>query len=141
MEDLPDEVSLVPTEHVQFVLPEIMPLMERLATRMAGRYKVDDLIGFLLDGTLDLWVVLRGRTIIAFVATRIFEYPQARCFSLQFAAGDDMAAISEPLMRTFHDYARDTGCSEIEVLGRPGWARHLEPYGFRTAYVAVKKEI
>ena len=108
---------------------------------MSDRYSVDDLVNFLLDGTLDLWVVLRGSEIVAFVASRIFDYPQARCLSLQFAAGKEMDAISKPLMTTFHRYARDAGCTEIEALGRAGWARHLEPYGFRTAYTVVKKEI
>lgn len=141
MERTDDEVSLVPREHVPLVLREIMPMIRGLESRMLGRYTAEDLVGYLIDGTLDLWVVIRGDGIIAFVATRIVEYPRARCLSLQFASGSDMRAISDPLMRTFHSYARDTGCTEIEVMGRTGWARHLRPYGFKAAHVVVKKEI
>lgn len=141
MERTDDEVSLVPREHVPLVIREIAPLLIRLDNRMLGRYTVKDLVGYLIDGTLDLWVVIRGDGIIAFVATRIVEFPRARCLSLQFASGSDMEAISDVLMSTFHSYARDMGCAEIEVLGRPGWARHLEPYGFKAAYTVVKKEI
>ncbi len=141
MEHLNYEVSLVPTVHVPLVLKEIEPLIERLDVRMADRYSKEDLVGYLLDGTLALWVVVEDDRIIAFVATRIVDFPQARCLSLQFAAGQDMKSISVPLLETFHYYARDMGCTEIEAMGRLGWARHLEQYGFRTTYVVAKKEI
>ncbi len=135
------EVSIVPTEAVPLILSEIRPLVELLAPSIREQYTVDNLIDYVLTGYYDLWVVIRDNKIVGFIMARIIELPLSRYLSLQFAAGHGIRETSDEIIRVLTSYARDAGCSHIEMLGRKGWARYYKRYGFETAYVAIKKEV
>lgn len=38
-------------------------------------------------------------------------------------------------------FARQTDCCAIEAVGRKGWGKHLDEYGFRPKYVTFVKEL
>jgi hypothetical protein len=60
---------------------------------------------------------------------------------IQYAAmlPNKMAQI-EPLMQEYaKTYAVDAGCKGIEFVGRPGWKKHAEKYGYTAQSVTYQR--
>lgn len=61
------------------------------------------------------------------VVTQVLEYPRRRVLRI-WLAGGDMDELRFALSGHAVDYARERGCSVIEVDGRKGWVKVLDGF-------------
>lgn len=135
-------VSAVPREHVLRIEDQLRPLIKRLGSHLGNRFDEDTLIDALASGKMDLWIAFDDEgVIVAFGATAIHEYPLRKVFSAIFASGTKLGEWSDNMMFMWMQYAKDCGCSSIEVTGRPGWTRFLKRYGFDFLCTTVEREL
>lgn len=104
---------------------------------MDERYHtLDWLDGQVLDGKVQFW-----RSDNAALLTEIKTYPTgARDIHVVISAGD-MREVIEILRPQAEAFGHSLGCIAATVESRIGWARALEPYGYETHQLTVRKEL
>lgn len=115
-------VRLPPLDELALRWFVIGPLLE-LATSRTGCYEPIDLLHLAMAGRIGIWVCETDAGIEAAVATEVKQYPRRRVLEIMFTGGRNMAAWLRPLVRAIDQHARETGCSHVATVGRPGWIR------------------
>jgi len=133
--------SLVPPGMVSSVIPALLPYLAESEKWSKGRASVDDILRFVLNQQMQLWVVHEENTIYGHVVTEIKEYPRCKMLVVQYCAGepDHMQYVDDEIFDLLDRFAKDTGCSGIEFVGRPGWRKQAEKYGFEVRSVMYQK--
>ncbi len=73
------------------------------------------------------------------VVTEVIEYPNFPAVRVWLAAGemDAVLALSPQVER----FAREIGARRIEAIGRHGWVRVSQQYGWRPAGIGIIKDL
>lgn len=136
-------ISLIPYGRIAGTIPAILPYLMESAERSRGRATVDDILRFLFVGGMDLWVVFDEETQEAHghFVTEVKQYPQCKMLVIQYAAmtPNYMAEIEDLMQQYAEEYARQAGCRGIEFVGRPGWKKHAERYGYTAQSVMYQR--
>jgi hypothetical protein len=133
--------SLVPLGMVSSVIPALLPYLAESEKWSRGRASVDDILRFVLSQQMQLWVVHEENTIYGHVVTEIKEYPRCKMLVVQYCAGepDHMQYVDDEIFDLLDRFAKDAGCTGIEFVGRPGWRKQAEKYGFEVRSVMYQK--
>jgi len=133
--------SLVPPGMVSSVIPALLPYLAESEKWSKGRASVDDILRFVLNQQMQLWVVHEENTIYGHVITEIKEYPRCKMLVVQYCAGesDHMQYVDDEIFDLLDRFAKDAGCTGIEFVGRPGWRKQAEKYGFEVRSVMYQK--
>lgn len=99
-----------------------------------GSYRIQDIFYDILQGNMQLWSGLHGCMV-----TQIVTYPQKKVFFV-FLAGGKLEQLYE-MEDDMTDWAREQGCSEIELNGRLGWMKVLKNKNWNIQSVTLTKEI
>ena len=134
-------VSLVPYGAVAGLVPALMPFLAESERWTRGRAKVDDLLRFVLNGQMQLWAVHDENHVHGHIITEIKQYPQCKMFSVQYCAIQPglMEAVEEEMQTKAAQFAKDAGCAGIEFVGRPGWRKTANKYGYEVQSVMYQK--
>lgn len=134
-------VSIVPPGMVSGVIPALLPYLEESERWTKGRATVDDILRFVLNGQMQLWVVYEENTIYGHVVTEIKEYPRCKMLTVQYCAGEPnhMQYVDDEIFDLLDRFAKDAGCAGVEFVGRPGWRKQADKYGFEVRSVMYQK--
>jgi hypothetical protein len=134
-------VSLVPYGAVAGLVPALMPFLAESERWTRGRAKVDDLLRFVLNGQMQLWAVHDENHVHGHIITEIKQYPQCKMFSVQYCAIQPglMEVVEEEMQTKAAQFAKDAGCAGIEFVGRPGWRKTANKYGYEVQSVMYQK--
>lgn len=136
-------LGLMPYGVLHKVIPALLPYLEESANRSRGRVSVDDLIKFMITGQMQLWLVYEESSNIVYghFMTEVKDYPQFKMLVIQYAAMEPnhMAQVEDQMQEYAAKYAKETGCSGIEFVGRPGWKKHAEKYRYAIQSVTYQK--
>jgi hypothetical protein len=126
---------------VSSVIPALLPYLAESEKWSKGRASVDDILRFVLNQQMQLWVVHEENTIYGHVVTEIKEYPRCKMLVVQYCAGEPnhMQYVDDEIFDLLDRFAKDAGCSGIEFVGRPGWRKQAEKYGFEVRSVMYQK--
>lgn len=80
-------------------------------------------------GRFQVWTAGRDK-VSGVLFTQFCTYPAGVILQAVLAFGNEMEDYLPKSMAVLQRYAVLTGCSRVEIHGRPGWARKLLPYGF-----------
>lgn len=140
--------SIVPEEYLELIEEEIEPLLERAAGRTNGFYSIYDLIGFIYGKSHQLWIVADddSKRILAILMTTIRESLKKRILDLQFAASvEDSGSLLKDFREVMNDeldnFAVINNCDAIQIEGRRGWKKVMEPVGYKEVAVVLEKEV
>lgn len=137
------EISLVPNGHITSAIPGLLPYLAESEKWSRGRSKVDDILRFLLNGQMQLWVVFctEEQQLYGYVVTEIKSYPQLKMLRVQYCAMEPnhMQYVDSKMQEIAEKFAKDTGCSGVEFIGRPGWGKHMKEYGYEIQSVTYQK--
>lgn len=134
-------ISLVPYGSVSSVIPALMPFLHESQNWTRGRASVDDLLRFILTGQMQLWAVHDAQRIYGHVITEIKVYPRCKMLAIQYCAMEPgtMQAVEEEMQDKAQRFAKDAGCAGIEFVGRPGWRKTANAYGYEVQSVMYQK--
>lgn len=129
-------------DEIESAWPAIKGHVEEALSHSAGRLAPDDVKALLATGDMQACIIFlpEEERLLATICTEVMEYPRAKVLDLALCAGErmDLWLVAMPWMESF---AREQGCTQIQVQGRPGWARVLASRGFSEASRLVVKEV
>ena len=92
---------------------------------------------------MQLWVVFSPEEQRAYghVITEIKQYPQCKMLVIQYCAGEHnhMQFVEDKMYDVLDDFAKNTQCAGIELIGRPGWGKHVKKRGYEIQSVMYQK--
>ena len=135
------KLSFVPVGQLAGTIPAILPFLTESAAWARGRVTVDDLLRFIVNGTMQLWVVHKDSVAHGHVITEIKQYPQCKMLTIQYCAmtPGTLDEVEEQMQDVAARFAKDAGCSGIEFVGRPGWKQTARKYGYSVQSVMYQK--
>lgn len=135
------KISLIPVGQVAGAIPALLPFLNESVEWARGRVVADDLLRFIINGHMQLWVVHEGNTARGHVITEIKQYPQCKMLTIQYCAMDPgtLAMIEDEMQHVAAKFAADAGCAGIEFVGRPGWRDTAKKYGYAVQSVMYQK--
>ena len=132
---------LVPVGQIHKALPALMPHLETSAEWTNGRAGVDDLVRFVVNGQMQLWVVVDEDKILGHTITEVKQYPQCKMLVVQYCAMQTgtLEEVEDHMQDLAARFAKDAGFAGIEFIGRPGWRNTANKYRYTTQSVTYQK--
>ena len=128
------EVNLVPPGQISLCVSSLMKYLKKSEAWTRGRANVDDIIGFVYSGRMNLWLIYDPETKIAYgyLITEVKPYSRLTMLNVQYCAGEPqhMKLCEDKVWSIMESFAKDAGCAGIEFFGRPGWGPYAEKRGF-----------
>lgn len=134
-------ISLVPHGNIAQLIPALLPYLAESQMWARGRATVDDILRFLLNGQMHLWVVHDGDVALGHIITEVKEYPRCKMFVIQYCAMQPgtLEKIDRQMQELAMDIAKKSGCAGIEFVGRPGWKGVAKKHGYTVQSVVYQK--
>jgi hypothetical protein len=109
--------------------PHIMGFVLQMERRFPDDWNVPHFIAQVEQKLLKAWIAHDDGQTYALVGTELRLKPSGRLFLMvTFAAGKEHNRWTKGGMATLEEYAREQGCSTVEVYGRSGWRAALPDY-------------
>jgi len=120
----------------------VEPYIEKATDRSGGRYRVQDIRQAVLAAKKQLWIIVNGSdAVMAAVVTEIRDYPTGvKACNVVLCAGEDHRLWVHHI-DGLKDWAKERGCSIMEVMGRDGWTPALREMGYRRSQAVFEMEI
>jgi len=136
------EIAGIPSASAGEVWDVVAPLLAPAVARSRGRMSVDALRALVEAQDAQLWVAREGDGILGAWTTRIVTYHAgAKVCEIVFCGGSAIERWMIPGLNMLEAWAKAQGCDRMEAIGRHGWERMLEPYGYRREYIVLEKEL
>ncbi len=135
------EINLIPPGQVAGVVPALLPYLQESAGWSRGRVTTDDLLRFVLNGEMQLWAVHEGGNGYGHVITEIKQDARLKRLTVQCCAMKPwtMDLISDQMHSIAEQFAKSAGCAGVEFVGRPGWRKTTNEYGYAVQSVMYQK--
>lgn len=116
----------VPTWHIPLFWPHVEDFISRALKRdKYQRYLTEDVLRFLLEERVRLWVAWNEETkaIDAAAVTEIIDYPRIRELRIWLIGGRNMKTWWKQGLDAVEEWGRSMGCKVSSGHMRKGWAR------------------
>tara|TARA_R110000751_G_scaffold233550_1_gene334477 strand:- start:63 stop:512 length:450 start_codon:yes stop_codon:yes gene_type:complete len=136
-------VSYIPIEYLDSFFEQVLPMLEKAAIRSNGRFKGEDFWAMVKDGRSQLWLTTDSdENIIGATTTSIYANRNISVMEIMAHGGTSMSKEYLPeVMKELEDFAMDNRCDVIRIIGRRGWKRVLDAYGYRDQHIVLEKEL
>lgn len=139
-----EDVALmgVRQDMVQAIWNKAKPHLEKALEHSDGEFEIDDVLKFLLDRTMQLWVLydISTHDVVMAGCTEIVVHPNKKICRVVLIGGLSMD-LWQAQTPVFEDWAREQGCVQMETLARKGLARKLAQLDYKQIYQVCRKEI
>jgi hypothetical protein len=134
------DFSGVPTNCLPAVAADVKPLIEKALEYSLGEYMALDLLSYIHEGKMQLWVAADDHEIVGCVVTELKNFSRKKVCQIVVVAGErfDQWKYGYDLIE---QWAFTLGAEEIRFYGRPGWEKVMNPQGFNKAYTVMTKEL
>ena len=132
------KAHLLDPDDVECVWDQVEPILARAVSRSEGELKTNDILNFVIEGDMQLWIVAENKEIIAALVTQIITYPQKRILRLVSLAGEDFNKFKH-FLDMVQSFAIQKGCTALELWGRKGWKKLLPEWNSK--YIVYTKDI
>lgn len=105
-----------------------------------GERTVDDIAIELIEGTKQLWMYSSEDELLGTVLTEIIQHPQKKVCQITHLGGESMMDIINDIQE-IEAWAKLNDCSDIQVIGRRGWIKALQGYGYKERYITIGKQL
>ena len=132
------KAHLLDPDDVECIWDQVEPILARAVSRSEGELKTNDILNFVIEGDMQLWIVAENKEIIAALVTQIITYPQKRILRLVSLAGEDFNKFKH-FLDMVQSFAIQKGCTALELWGRKGWKKLLPEWN--SEYIVYTKDI
>lgn len=133
--------TAVPTEGVEIVWKDVKPLLDKAVNTSKGKFSIEDIYEYLLNGYYSLWIVMENKKVIAAITTRIVEYPASKGMAMDWIGGENINKWLPVAQKQISEFAKECGCSHLEGFGRKAWQRVLKKFNWEPEYIAYRMEL
>jgi hypothetical protein len=110
------------------------PYIEAALKYTGGTHDIIDIYEGLYKGTMQLWPAEKSCLV-----TEIINYPKMKVLNIFLGGGDltEILSMHSDVIR----WAKDQGCTALNMTGRFGWKKPLSKYGWKPLHSSYVKEI
>jgi hypothetical protein len=121
----------------------LTPFLEPAVVESNGEMDLQDLFALILRDQAKVWLVFEFESmkLRGVAVTQEIDYPHHANLRVMFLGGEDMTEWQEQLDAEFCEYCVKHGLTNVEVVGRKGFTRSLQPLGYKQAYTVLLKEV
>lgn len=105
---------------------ELTPMIQEALETGQGERGFNDYVQLLIQGEAQVWLVEAEDNILAVCMTKFIQYPNYKSLHVVALTGDGWYEWGPSAHETLEVFAKETGCSKIEIWGRKGWERALK---------------
>lgn len=137
------KISAIPPDMVDDYWDVVVPLLEKSFEYVAYKTTAEDLYDEIKSGHQSLWVAFEEDSlrIIGAYTIRIKTYPNGATASCEHLGGERMDEWADQMSNVMERYVRDIGIEHMEIIGRRGWKKFLEPKGWGSDLVLYRKDV
>lgn len=117
------EILAVAPQHVARIWPLVEKYVADSLVYAKGVYLPEDIKGFCEGGKMQMWIAVRGESVLAAVITEVMDFPRKRMVSVPFIGGRDMRAWFRKMLATVETWSREMGCTGMQGGARRGWGK------------------
>lgn len=127
---------------IPLVWVTVAPMIEAAIEYSHGELDLSDIQKRLMDEEMLLLAVSKGKDIVAAltVEKRIFASGKI-VMNITTAGGEDLHLWMEKVNSVIDNLALEHKCTEIYIVGRPGWMRMLKNIGYGKIHTVVSKKV
>ena len=127
---------------VEAIWDKAKPHLEKALEYGDGEFQIDDVLKFLLDRTMKLWILYdtSSHDVVMAGCTEIIHYPHKKICRVVLMGGLSMN-LWQSQTTAFEEWAREQGCTQMETLARKGLAKKLTKLDYRQVYQVCRKDI
>lgn len=134
------KIFYVSPDNVGAVWPMFKEYAERVLPLTRKRRCATQFLLDLMKNFEMLWVVMNDDgKIVGFCTSAITKYDSVKLLQVRMLGGDFFSEWIDDMHERLETFAKDNGCDGLELIGRRGWVRKLERFGWREAFVTVEK--
>lgn len=120
--------------------PAIKDWVTKALSHGAG-YWPEDIYRRLLSREMTLWLVRDAEdAITACAITQFWSQPRVQVCDIFIVGGEALERWAH-LITELEDWARARGADETRALGRIGWKRYAEAFGYEPLHVVYRKRL
>ena len=119
--------------------PQVLGLIEQALSKGDGGHSSDDVKTACKSGEAQLWCGVGPAGLEMVAVTEIRKQPRIKTMRVWLLAGSDAPGWIVDRLSAIEEWARNAGCSRLDMLGRKGWLRRLP--GWSHSHVVMSKEI
>ena len=135
------DMRLVPVDMIEQHWPTFSPMIELAQRRMSDQCGMEDILGWLRDGTSRLWGIYVDDEPMAAMTTCDNNYPRQRALVIEMIGGERGDLWTAEALAELARVARLAGYDTIESRARAGWSKLAKRYMFTPKHVAYEMEL
>lgn len=117
----------LPAPQIPDQWPLVRDLVDEACKMSGGGYSVADILRFVLQGKMQLWMTQKNDAVQAVAITQVIDYPQFKVCHFMAVQGEGMKEWTH-LLEEIEIWARQNNCHKMLIAGRAGWERVLKDY-------------
>lgn len=134
---MPVSVSTVPPQEARVYWPHVLPLLDKAIE--FGWNTADEVFGLIESAQAQCWLAVEGNRLIGVWVTKVEQSARGR-FCLVWLAGGEQVNKWMPMVQEYTEpWAKENGCSEMQIVGRKGWVKKLPDYKWTA--IVLRKEL
>ncbi len=122
------KTELIHPNTIPYVWIEVKPLIEKALAHSDGEYSVEDILEYLLNREMSLWLGTKNNNIDYALVTEVKKLPRKKCLSIVTISSKSGYGLTPWLksLPIIEEYALNCGCDYLEAWCRKGLARKLK---------------
>ena len=129
--------TLVAPEDIDTIWDDVEGLIKKASDDLLNYI---DIYKLLREGTFLLWIITDENNAIVTAMTLMFQkYPRDTSLRIVTCGGEKMKEWLNEFLEKIEVFAKDRGCSYIDIDGRSGWSKVLKDY--KVEYYTLRKKI
>jgi hypothetical protein len=121
--------------------PEISKELDTVPQIWADRWTKESIYQAVMMEHFQCWAAGDDSRIRVVMFTQVAVYPACNVLQVMIAFGNGIVKMLPSLDATMERFALACDCASIEIVGRPGWDKSLEPLGFKRTAVVVSRKL
>lgn len=135
------QVELMTTEMVLRHWPAMAKELQCISQFWDTWWTLDYIQEALLRSEMQCWAVGPKECFYFVGISRVLVFPANRILSAVIGFGQNVEICLPVLVASLQKYASVSGCTRLEVMGRPGWKNVLREYGFKQTAVVLSADV
>ncbi len=140
---MPIQIVELQAEQASQVWDELVPYVQKaLAFDIYATITLAEIEKQVRQGYARVLICADGERLMAANVVQLFKNAMGeRVLHVLATAGDEAHRWLAELIDALNDLAAMEGAVAVTMSGRPGWARKLRPYGFKTDNVQMRRAV
>lgn len=135
-------ISRIKPEIIDIIWTSIESYVQLAIDESNGELQIDVIKKRSKDGNLLLISIQKDSDIIAVLSAEVRTFETGKkVLHIMTAGGKDLMDWIADVDVAFTDLARSLGCSELYIIGRPGWAKVTKSYGYELIHTTLSKKV